>query len=587
MTHQEFQKRYQYNPSTDCLGEGGFGKVYKAYDTHRDRNVAIKMAEVKPHLEEVRLKKEVEIISKLPSHPNIAYYEECYTFSTFAGEYDFGVLQYYEEGNLQQLLTDKQLSYEQKDSLLRQILDGIIFLHSQGIIHRDLKPQNILISNRNGKYIPKITDFGISKKLDVNKSTFFTNSLAGAGTLSFSSPEQLLGNAIRKNTDLWSFGVIACWMFTGKLPFNTGNQTVTSEAGRIELFRQITSGDITVLIRQLPFVWQKLVKQCIVVDSDKRIGGAVKCLELLEGKVEVDMTGYSNGNTTENNAIPTQTTDKKDVAHPTSFTDTSTSYHQPIHNSKGNPTPWIIAGIGVLIISLIIFFTTNRSSDDSGPNRTIVSTADTVAIAASPPEEIPVADTVPIYNDAPEKTESQDNRGTVTDIDGNVYKTVKIGNQLWMAENLVVKHYQNGDLIPNITNNKEWIYPYTTGAWCYYDNYGIYSVIYNWRAVYDYRGIAPTGWHIPTDDEWMMLERYLMSSGYDINNCGFNPILSGSRSSSDGTFSSLNSYSAWWSSSEFDNANAWARCINKGQQSFWRIKPSKLSGFSIRCVKDK
>jgi serine/threonine protein kinase len=380
MTQEEFHKRYQYNPNTDCLGEGGFGKVYKAYDTYRDRYVAIKMAEVKPHLEEVRLKKEVEIISKLPSHQNIAHYEDCYTFSTFAGEYDFGVLQYYEEGNLQQLLIDKQLNYEQKDSLLRQILEGIIFLHSQGIIHRDLKPQNILISNRDGKYIPKITDFGISKKLDVNKSTFFTNSLAGAGTLSFSSPEQLLGNTIRKNTDLWSFGVIACWMFTGKLPFNTGNQTVTSEAGRIELFRQITSGDITALIRQLPSVWQKLVKQCIVVDSDKRISGAVKCLELLEGKVEVDVTESSNGNTTVNNTIPTQTPDKKDVVYPTSFPNTSTSYPQHTPNSKGNPTPWIIAGIGVLIVSLIIFFTTNRSPVESGSDRTIVSTADTVAI---------------------------------------------------------------------------------------------------------------------------------------------------------------------------------------------------------------
>lgn len=107
MTQEEFHKRYQYNPNSDCLGEGGFGKVYKAFDTHRDRYVAIKMAEVKPHLESVRLRKEVETISKLPTHPNVAYYEECYTFSTFAGEYDFGVLQYYKLGNLEQLVREK------------------------------------------------------------------------------------------------------------------------------------------------------------------------------------------------------------------------------------------------------------------------------------------------------------------------------------------------------------------------------------------------------------------------------------------------------------------------------------------------
>lgn len=303
MTQEEFHRRYQYNPSSDCLGEGGFGKVYKAYDTHRDRYVAIKMAEVRPHFEEVRLKKEVEIISKLPSHPNIAYYEECYTFSTFAGEYDFGVLQYYEEGNLQQLLTDKKLSYEQKNNILRQILEGLVFLHSQGIIHRDLKPQNILIVNRHGDYIPKITDFGISKKLDENKSSIFTNSLAGAGTLSFASPEQLLGNTIRKNTDLWSFGVIACWTFTGNLPFNTGGQIVTSEAGRIELFKQITTGDISTFINLLPTVWQQLVRQCIIVNIDNRIGSANKCLEILGQTVEDVTEDPSTENTTINENI--------------------------------------------------------------------------------------------------------------------------------------------------------------------------------------------------------------------------------------------------------------------------------------------
>lgn len=303
MTQEEFHKRYQYNPNTDCLGEGGFGKVYKAYDTHRDRYVAIKMAEVKPHLEEVRLKKEVEIISKLPSHPNIAYYEECYTFSTFAGEYDFGVLQYYDEGNLQQLFTDKKLSYEQKDSILRQILEGIAFLHSQGIIHRDLKPQNILISNRNGKYIPKITDFGISKKLDVDKSSIFTNSLAGAGTLSFASPEQLMGNTIRKNTDLWSFGVIAIWLFTSKLPFTAGTPEVTSEAGRIELFKQITSGDILSIIQLLPSSWKNLISQCIKVDINSRISSASKSLEMLDGKVEEIIEEPLSENTTINETI--------------------------------------------------------------------------------------------------------------------------------------------------------------------------------------------------------------------------------------------------------------------------------------------
>ena len=104
MTYEQFQKRFTYNPDTDRLGEGGFGEVFKAYDNYLDRWVALKISKVKPELETVRLKKEVELVNKLAKHPNIAYYEECYTFEFPVGTYDYGVLMYYEQGNLQQLL---------------------------------------------------------------------------------------------------------------------------------------------------------------------------------------------------------------------------------------------------------------------------------------------------------------------------------------------------------------------------------------------------------------------------------------------------------------------------------------------------
>ncbi len=285
MTHEEFQQRYRYNPASDKLGEGGFGKVFKAYDTHRDRWVAIKIAEVKAGLEQVRLKKEVEMVNKLPSHPNIAYYEECYTFSSFAGEYDFGVLQFYEAGNLQQLAERNKLNKQNKESILTQLLEGIAFLHEHGIIHRDLKPQNILIVNRNGEYIPKITDFGISKQLDINKSSVFNNSLAGAGTLSFASPEQLGDKTIRKNTDLWSYGVIAFWLLTGKLPFNTGQHSSTSEAGRLELYKQINTGIHPTMLTGIGSHWQKLINSCLIVDADSRIHKTNDCFNILKGEI--------------------------------------------------------------------------------------------------------------------------------------------------------------------------------------------------------------------------------------------------------------------------------------------------------------
>ncbi|MDR1119321.1 MAG: SUMF1/EgtB/PvdO family nonheme iron enzyme [Dysgonamonadaceae bacterium] len=282
MIQQEFQQRYTYNPLTDKLGEGGFGSVFKAYDTHRDRWVAVKVAKVIPGMETVRLRKEVEMVIKLPSHPNIAYYEECFTFPQMDGEYDFGILQYYELGNLNRLLRTG-LPPEQRTAILIQLLNGLDFLHQYGIIHRDLKPQNILMVKRGQEYIPKITDFGISKRLDINKSSVFSNSIAGAGTLAYASPEQLSGREIRKNTDLWSFGVIVYQAFTGSQPFTTGGHASTSEAGRVELFRQINLGNLPDAVRTIPTPWQTLVRNCLKPDPAQRIKDVSKAKVALLG----------------------------------------------------------------------------------------------------------------------------------------------------------------------------------------------------------------------------------------------------------------------------------------------------------------
>ena len=283
MNQQEFQNRYTYNAVTDKLGEGGFGSIFKAYDNYRDRWVALKISKVNPLYESVRLRKEVDMAAKLPVHPNIAYYEDCFSFPSFDGEYDFGILQYYEEGNLNQLLKNNTLTFSQKQSILMQILEGLDFLHQNSIIHRDLKPQNILIARRGNDFIPKITDFGISKQLDINKSSVFINSIAGAGTLAFSSPEQLRESEIRKNTDLWSYGVIAFQMFTGKLPFTTGEHASTSEAGRMELFRQINSGHLPDTVKKIPEPWQTVIRRCLETDASTRLKNAQETKDILTG----------------------------------------------------------------------------------------------------------------------------------------------------------------------------------------------------------------------------------------------------------------------------------------------------------------
>ena len=198
--------------------------------------------------------------------------------------------------------------------------------------------------------------------------------------------------------------------------------------------------------------------------------------------------------------------------------------------------------------------------------------------------------------------------GTVTDIDGNVYQTILIGDQEWMMENLKVTHYRNGEPISNLTNNNDWTNT-TSGAYCYYnndpDNADTYGALYNWYAVDDSRNIAPTGWHVPTDDDWQELIDYLGGSGvaggkmketgtthWNIpntgatNESGFTALPGGCRGSSLGNFSNIGDSAFFWSSTESNSNGAWDRLLYYHYSGVNRYNNSKNYGFSIRCLRD-
>lgn len=283
MTQQEFTTRYSYDPKSDQLGSGGFGSVYKAYDNEDDCFVALKIATVDPQHPELRLRNEVAKAEHL-KHKNVARYDACYTFTTFSGEIDIAVMRYYEHGSLDGFMRKGSLTLDERYDILTQILEGIAYLHSHGIIHRDLKPQNVLMVHHAGRYIPKITDFGISKQLEDGESSLVSNSVLG-GTRSYASPEQLCERALRKNTDLWSFGVIAYNMLLGELPFTTGAFSSSSDEGRSEQLRQVLSGKLPEGINHISEPWQSVIRGCLVVDGEKRLQHAEDCFEIINREV--------------------------------------------------------------------------------------------------------------------------------------------------------------------------------------------------------------------------------------------------------------------------------------------------------------
>lgn len=225
-------------------------------------------------------------------------------------------------------------------------------------------------------------------------------------------------------------------------------------------------------------------------------------------------------------------------------------------------------------------------------------------------------------------TEPEQQTGTITDQEGNTYNTIKIDNQWWMAENLKVTHYRNGDAIPNVTSDFEWK-NLSTGAFCVYENNeshaDTYGYLYNWYAVDDSRKIAPAGWHVPTDEEWKQLEIVLgmnradadventdvprhrgtneaskMSGNADLwkdgaldssavfGESGLSALPGGTRDGYYGGFYNVSFSAGFWSSTadDFYNSLAWDRFLVYSYSDVQRFSRDKRNGYSIRCVKD-
>jgi len=281
MTFQQFIARYKFNMETDHIGGGGFGNVYKALDVETDTYVAIKIAPRNPQHPNLTLNKELEVASKLPTNENIAKYRECYTFDQpGVGKIDYAIMTYYVEGSLADLLKRKKLSVDEIDQILTGLLNGLDCLHSNQIIHRDLKPQNILIQEREGNYIPKITDFGISKIVEDFENSKYSNSSI-FGTTAYSSPEQLSDKQkIGYNTDIWSLGIIVWQLFLGETPFKS-MAIEDNSANAAKLIHNICNEPLPKELVKIPQPYQNLVKQCLLKSNVERLRSVENARQLI------------------------------------------------------------------------------------------------------------------------------------------------------------------------------------------------------------------------------------------------------------------------------------------------------------------
>lgn len=201
-------------------------------------------------------------------------------------------------------------------------------------------------------------------------------------------------------------------------------------------------------------------------------------------------------------------------------------------------------------------------------------------------------------------------------LDPNV-PSVQIGTQNWSKKNLDVTRYRNGDLIPQVTDSIQWV-NLNTGAWCWYNNDSAtyaekYGRLYNWYAVNDPRGLAPQNWHVPTDEEWNRLIKFIdptadtaqcccnnaaramtaestcVTDGIIRNTSGFFGMFGGQRLSTNAfgrSFSSGGVNGYFWTSSSFSNTHARCRQLNQVDYYLPRTESRKLSGLSVRVIRD-
>jgi len=193
--------------------------------------------------------------------------------------------------------------------------------------------------------------------------------------------------------------------------------------------------------------------------------------------------------------------------------------------------------------------------------------------------------------------------GEISDIEGNTYKTIEIGTQTWMAENLATTRFNDGTEIPLTTNNTSWTLA-TEPAYSWYNNVIVsYGALYNWYAVNTGK-LCPSGWHVSSDEDWTVLSSFLggsaasgaklketgtihwqaPNSGAD-NSSGFTALPGGYRYYN-GAYNALTRYGYWWTSTESSSGNAYGRDLFYGYSDLDRISSDKRSGASVRCVKD-
>ena len=539
------------------LGQGGMATVYLAHDSKFDTNVAIKLLNIEyTHNENIRKRFLAEAKSMFKmSHPNIIKVNDLID----DGDTVAFVMEYVEGETLKEYIDRKgKLSDDEIKSIFSQMLDAVGYVHEQNLVHRDIKPSNFMVSP-NGNV--KLMDFGIAKNTDVNSAEYTqTGTGVQMGTPMYMSPEQVRNTKeVTKSSDIYSLGVVLWQMVTGTKPYDT---------------KTISSFDLQtkIVTEKLPLTntfWDGMIEKATHKEVGHRFLDCTSFSDDIKGisnKETIKPAQDSFEHTLIEHAIPKE----KEVSNPKKEEEIKETTLPISENNPPKKRKWVIpVSISVLGLILLLFYFGNDN---------------TVELSDK-----------------------------VIDIDGNNYSIDTIGKQTWMKENLNVSRFRNGDLIPEAKTAEEWKKAGNNKqpAWCYYENNSEnakkYGKLYNWYAVNDARGLAPEGWHIPSDKEWSTLINFLggkdnacqkmksikgwseniIGDGNGTNESGFDGLPGGCRYGFGDYDGSVGYDGNWWSSTSIEDEldSSWGRTLSN-EYEVRRLENDKSNGLSVRCLRD-
>jgi len=386
----------------------------------------------------------------------------------------------------------------------------------------------------------KLMDFGIAKTLDPASSEYTqTGTGMQMGTPMYMSPEQITETkSVTAQSDIYSLGVVLWQMVTGQKPYDI--KTLSSFQLQTKIVNEALISSNT--------KWDTIIQKCTQKDVARRF---IKCSEISQAI----NTGSVKADASDSTVVdPIGANAKQDKPQ------NEISLKERFEQERER----------------------KRSDDSQGSSRIKwVLTIGVLVLLSALGYHFFIADS---------------------------FREIKIGDQIWLAENLNASTFRNGDPIPEARTAEEWK---SAGenkkpAWCYYDNNPangeIYGKLYNWYAVNDPRGLAPRGWHVPSDEEWSELTQYLGGEdkagaklkskhgwygvGNDTDSSGFTGLPGGFRYGDDQTFYNVVRGGYWWSSSENTTDNALYYFLDYGFGDLGWYANDKGYGYSVRCLKD-